>query len=250
MAKPRLVVFAISHYCEKARWAIEHHEIDYELEFVAPGAHVSIAKKLGAPGSSVPILVADGGVVQGSSRIVDWADRVGADDSRRLGSAATSESREIEKRLDEIAGIHVRRYYYSEATVEHPDSVRRIFARHLPFHKKLLLRAIWGQIRKKMIYGLDLGPEQGSESLRVVAGELDWLDGLLADGRAFLVGDRFSRVDLTAASLLAPLALPKEASNLRASRDPASIEVSDRRMGRPQDDDLGSVPVRQPSLGS
>ena len=57
---------------------------------------------------------------------------------------------------------------------------------------------------------MDLGPEQEQESRALVAGELDWLDGLLADGRPFLVGDRFSRVDLTAASLLAALASPPE----------------------------------------
>jgi glutathione S-transferase len=57
---------------------------------------------------------------------------------------------------------------------------------------------------------MDLGPEQRQESRRIVEGELGWLDGLLADGRHFLLGNRFSRADITAASLLAPLALPKE----------------------------------------
>ena len=37
--------------------------------------------------------------------------------------------------------------------------------------------------------------------------ELDWFDGKLADGRAYVAGDRFSRADLTVASLLANFAL-------------------------------------------
>lgn len=48
------------------------------------------------------------------------------------------------------------------------------------------------------------------KSRRIVEQELDRLDGLLADDRRFLLGNRFSRADLTAASLPAPLALPKE----------------------------------------
>ena len=61
-----------------------------------------------------------------------------------------------------------------------------------------------------MIKVMDLGPEQGIESKEIVEGELSWMDGLIADGRRYLVGDRFTRADLTAASLLAPLVIPME----------------------------------------
>lgn len=30
MKKPTLYVFAISHYCEKARWALDFFEVDYQ----------------------------------------------------------------------------------------------------------------------------------------------------------------------------------------------------------------------------
>jgi glutathione S-transferase len=40
--------------------------------------------------------------------------------------------------------------------------------------------------------------------------ELNWLDSKLADGRSYLVGGRFSRVDLTVPSLLAEFARPRE----------------------------------------
>lgn len=61
-----------------------------------------------------------------------------------------------------------------------------------------------------MIDFMDLGPAQGQESKHIVEFELSWLDGLVSDGRHFLIGDQFSRADMTAASLLAPLAVPKE----------------------------------------
>lgn len=73
-----------------------------------------------------------------------------------------------------------------------------------------MLRLAWSRICRYMIHELDLGVEQGRESRLIIETELDWLDGLLADGRAFLFGEHLSRVDISAASLLSPLVLPPE----------------------------------------
>ena len=207
---PVLYVFAISHYCEKARWALDYLGVDYELRFVAPGEHMKIARSLGAPKTSVPFLALPGGVVQGSADIIDWAEANATVTGRSLTPVdADAQSREIESRIDEIAGVHVRRYYYSEALVEYPETVRPIFTRDLPFPKNLLVRFAWGKIRGAMIARMNLGTEQGVESRDITAGELDWIDGMLADGRRFLVGDTLSRADIAVASLLAPLAVPE-----------------------------------------
>jgi glutathione S-transferase len=212
MSLPVLYVFAISHYCEKARWALDFLGVEYELRHLAPGSHLQLTRQLGATGSSLPLLVSEEGVVQGSGSIIDWAESAVSDPSRRLSpdSERQEECRALEQRLDDVAGVHVRRYYYSEAIVEHPDSVRPIFTRDLAASERQRLDENWGLVRQLMMGAMDLGTEQGQESRRIVEDELDWLDGLLSDGRRFLIGDRFSRADLSAASLLAPLALPKQ----------------------------------------
>ena len=204
--RPKLYVFAISHYCEKARWALDHLGIEYELCHVAPGEHAQLAKKLGAPGSSVPYLQIGGNVIQGSANIVDWAEAK----LQRGQSPFAAAGRDIEKRIDDIAGVHVRRYYYSEALVEHPSTVRPIFTRDLPFAKKVMITLAFGKIRKIMMSRMDLGARQGDESKDLLQGELDWVDSLLADGREYLAGDEFSRADIAVASILAPLAIPAE----------------------------------------
>lgn len=212
MNSPTLYIFAISHYCEKARWALDRLGIEYALQHLAPGAHVQAAKQLGADGSSLPLLVSSEGVVQGSGEIVDWADSISPTASKRLG--VDQSDREaclaLEQRLDDIAGVHVRRYYYSEAIVDHPDSVRPMFTRNLAPSDREPLEQNWDLVCRLMTSAMDLGREQREESRRIVEGELRWLDDILADGRSFLLGDRLSRVDITAASLLAPLALPME----------------------------------------
>ena len=212
MSLPVLYVFAISHYCEKARWALDSLGVQYELRHLAPGSHAQVARRLGAAGSSLPLLVSDADVIHGSGAIIDWADSAITDPSKRLSpdSELMDECRALEQRLDDVAGVHVRRYYYSEAIVDHPDTVQPIFTRDLAPSERRSLVENWELVCRLMTGAMDLGREQREESRRIVEAELDWLDGLLADGRRFLLGDRFSRADVTAASLLAPLALPKE----------------------------------------
>lgn len=211
MPKPRLYVFAVSHYCEKARWALDYLQIDYDLYYLGPGHHRKMAKTLGLRRSGLPFMVADGEVVQGSANIIDWAGTASTDGDRRLlPPSAREDCLAIEKRFDDVIGIHARRYCYSAALTEQPRSLRPIFTAHLPRLQKLIVTANWEPITRLMIRGMDLGPRQGDESKQVVDEELRWLDALLSDGRQFLAGDEFSRADIAGASLLAPLVLPRE----------------------------------------
>jgi glutathione S-transferase len=78
-------------------------------------------------------------------------------------------------------------------------------------------------------YGI--GPGAAADCRAKLDVELDWLDGLLADGRPYLAGDRFSRADLTVASLLSALARPKEMLVYRDMRVPDTLAADMRRWG-------------------
>jgi glutathione S-transferase len=210
MTTPTLYVFNISHYCEKARWALDYFGIEHEARHVMPGAHRFIAKKIGAKRGSVPFLQTDDGVIAGSSAIIDWCEVHNAGKRASLSGADPQAVRAIEKRLDDIVGVHVRRFYYSDALINAPASVRPIFSDGLPILQRTAVTLGWSRIVPLMIKGMDLGIEQGLQSRSVIEAELDWLDGLLADGRPYLHGRQWTRADLTAAALLGPLAAPKE----------------------------------------
>ena len=210
MPQPILYVFNISHYCEKARWALDHFGIAHEVRHVMVGMHRGIAKKLGASPKSVPFLQVDGGVIAGSSAIIDWCEAQSNTKALSLKGDHPAQVRAIEKRLDDIAGVHARRFYYSDALISAPATVRPIFSNGLPFWQSALVTLGWPAIVQMMIKGMDLGPKQGAESRAILDQELAWLDALLADGRPYLTGPTWTRADLTAASLLAPLVAPKE----------------------------------------
>ena len=223
MKAPILYVFNISHYCEKARWALDHFGIAYELRHVMVGTHRHIAKKLGAKRGSVPFLQTDGGVIAGSSAIIDWCEAQNFGKRPSLAGEAPDQVRGLEKRLDDIVGVHVRRFYYSDALINDPASVRPIFSNGLPLWQRAAVTLGWSRIVPLMIKGLDLGPEQGQQSRAVMEAELDWLDGLLADGRPYLSGSQWTRADLTAAALLGPLVAPKEHPMVHAVFFPKAV---------------------------
>jgi glutathione S-transferase len=175
-----------------------------------PGLNRRTAKRLGAASGALPFLDSGAGAVAGSGAIIDWGECRRAEGRPSLAGADAAQTLALEERLDRIAGVHIRRFYYSDALLTDPASVRPIFTRDLALLPRLAVTLGWGKIVPRMIRGMDLGLAQGLQSRDLLLGELDWLDGLLADGRRHLSGDQFTRADLTAASLLAPLVNPPQ----------------------------------------
>ncbi|MFT6286841.1 MAG: glutathione S-transferase [Alcanivorax sp.] len=209
MTPPQLYVFAISHYCEKARWALDYLGVEYEINYLAPGLHAERMTSLGANDTSLPVLVNGDELIQGSSDIISWAESA-PNNGRTLDCERSSLINDITNRIDDVLGVHVRRMYYSEALVEHPETVLPIFADYLDDKEAALLREIWKFVVPSMIEKMELGADQGRESRAIVLQQLDWFDELLEDDRDYLLGDTFTRVDLSAASILAPLAMAPE----------------------------------------
>ena len=69
----RLVTIPISHYCEKARWALERAGIPYREERHVQGVHMLMAKRAGG-GITVPVLVTPEGSLGESEDILHWVD--------------------------------------------------------------------------------------------------------------------------------------------------------------------------------
>jgi len=94
---PRLITFAASHFCEKARWALDWHGIAYDEIGWPPGLHLILAKCCGAKQRTVPIVLDGTDVIQGSGAIIDWAESKAQDRGRSLNpKAALDEAKEVE----------------------------------------------------------------------------------------------------------------------------------------------------------
>jgi glutathione S-transferase len=69
----RLVTIPISHYCEKARWALERAGLPYREERHVQGIHRFASRRAGG-GGTTPVLVTPEGSLGESEEILLWVD--------------------------------------------------------------------------------------------------------------------------------------------------------------------------------
>jgi glutathione S-transferase len=204
----RLVTIPISHYCEKARWALERAGLDYREERHVQGIHRIYARRAGGS-STVPVLVTPEGPLGESEQILEWVDGRIVPEERLFGVGPEERERilALSRRLDERLGptgrrlIYVRMFDQPELMLRFnnqgvPGWEDRLIRRGLPFAKRFIEKAL----------AITPGIEREDEA--TVWAEFDWVAEMLSDGRPFLLGDRFTAADLTFAALAAPVVLP------------------------------------------
>jgi len=203
-----LYQFPISHYCEKVRWALDYKKINHKTVNLLPGLHVMKTKKLAAR-SSVPILVDDDKVIQGSGEIISYLDKDHPENSLTpVDEQLKANALKWEKYVDKEIGIHVRRCCY-HILLEHPDIVIKFFAHQGPWYGKPLLRFMFPKLKTKMRDLMDINEETAEASKVALSIAIDKIYNHLQE-HSFLAGNQFSRADLAAASLLAPLRMPEK----------------------------------------
>ncbi len=107
-APARLVTIPISHYCEKARWALDRAGIAYREERHVQIVHRVASRRAGG-GGTVPVLVAPEGVFAQSADILAYADRHGA---QLYPDALRDEVTALERDFDADLGPEGRRWMY------------------------------------------------------------------------------------------------------------------------------------------
>ncbi|MBE9547798.1 MAG: glutathione S-transferase [Proteobacteria bacterium] len=204
----KLYQFPISHYCEKIRWALDYKNIEYESVNLIPGLHIKQTKKMGLR-SSVPILQHGGKYIQGSINIIDYLDLTFPQSQLSSGSVVLkSEALEWEKYLDKEVGVHVRRCIY-HILLDHPAIVKPFFLKDGPWYGPLYLFLAYPKLVKVMREFMNINPESAAQSRKALNLAVDKLDAHYK-GNNFLAGEQFSRADLSAAALLAPLTMEKQ----------------------------------------
>ena len=204
----RLVTIPISHYCEKARWALERAGIPYSEERHVQGIHRLAARRAGG-GATVPVLVTPDGVFGESEAILAWVDEH-IPPEHRLFPAEADERAEVEalcRRLDEGLGPTGRRLMYTHM-LTHRKLMLRFNNAGVPAWEDRALRFGWPVIVRWAKRELGIRPGIEVEDEAAVWRELDFVAELLSDGREYLCGDRFGAADLTFAALSASMIVP------------------------------------------
>jgi glutathione S-transferase len=200
-----------SHFCEKARWALDTAGVAYSEEGHCPGLHRFAVKRAGGR-SSVPILVSESGeVLTQSSAIVRFADERAAGD-RKLSPEdprLRAEADALEARFDEDLGPDVRRFVYFHLLPERAAAFR-LFDIKTPRAERVAVRVAFPLLRRFMRRMMRIDAASALESRDRTRRTFEEVGALLRDGRPFLTGDRFTGADITFAALSAPMVQPKE----------------------------------------
>ncbi len=204
----RLVTIPISHYCEKARWALDRAGIPYREERHVQGIHRVAARRAGG-GQTVPVLVTPEGAIGESEEILRWVDER-IPEERRLFPSDPGERAEVEalsRRFDERLGPSGRRFMYVKM-LSQPKLMIRFNDQGVPPWEDRALRMGWPLAVRFLGRALGIRPGVEVEDEAAVWRELDFAAELLADGRLHLAGERFSAADLTFAALSASVVVP------------------------------------------
>jgi glutathione S-transferase len=231
--EPRLFQIKISHYSEKARWALAHKRVTYESSYPPPGAHMLIAMWLTrGEMKTLPVLQLDGERIGDSSRIIAELERRYPDPPLYPDDPGDRErALAIEDYFDEQVGSHARLLAFHEA-IQDPSAFGPLAAELAPrpLNRFSVAAAPIASGFVRLRYGV--ASKEAAETARrqIVAG-FDRVESELGSGE-YLVGGRFGVADLTAASLLFPIVLPPEAPQLPPP--PAALaQFRDSLSGRP-----------------
>ena len=200
---PRLITIPISHYCEKARWALERAEIPYREEPHLQAIHWVHVWRAGR-GRTAPVLVTADGPLTESSDILRWVDS--RSDLRLYPDA---EAAALEAHFDAELGPHGRRWMYHRI-FERPDLVREYGVTGVPRWERALLPPFLRVVRRLVNRYLDVDDTTAAESRERVRAVFDEVGDRLADGRRYLVGEHFTAADLTFAALAGAVLLPEQ----------------------------------------
>lgn len=204
----RLITIPISHYCEKARWALERAGMSYREERHVQGIHQFAARRAGG-GKTVPVLVTPDGAVGDSAEILAWVDERTPPENRLFPAepAARDDVERLCRRLDEGLGPDGRQLMYIHMLAQ-PKLALRFNNLGVPRWEDRTIRLGWPLARSFVKRELGIHPASEAEDEAAVFSELDFVAELLADGRPHLCGERFSAADLTFAALSAPVVVP------------------------------------------
>jgi glutathione S-transferase len=218
----RLYTFSLSHFSEKIRWTLSASDIAFEEVPWTPFFHVPSALRRGGK-TTVPILETTGMTVQDSTRILLWLEQNRAPFSLLPTHPPERDAAlAVEARFDH-AGSHVVRYAYS-TVLDDVESVVRFWTVDASPRQARVIRRWFPVLRWVFRRKLRMSAASVAQSREAIASSVEWLESQGVADRPYLIGDRLTIADLTAAALLAPLACPDEHPIYGSARYRAGIE--------------------------
>ena len=219
--RPVLWHLEISHYNEKARWALDYKGVAHVRRAVTPALQELRARRLRA-GRTTPILEMNGRAIGDSTRIIEEIERrwrepplypVDPEERRR--------ALDLEDYFDERCGHHVRRVLFGDNLAQPEKFLTMVYgADHPGFGLLKTFSPVFCRVVKRRFR---IRPETVEKSREAVRAAFDRIEAEVGPS-GYLVGESFTVADLTAASILAVLVVPPEFPYIKLHPDERTAE--------------------------
>ncbi|MFT4570580.1 MAG: glutathione S-transferase [Hyphomicrobiaceae bacterium] len=216
--------FEMSHFNDKARWALAFKGLEHTRESYLPGPHMVLIRRLSGQ-VQTPVLVVDNDTIPGTAAIIDRLERDHPTPALYPSDPAErAEALAVQERFDNEVGPATRTVIFSEL-INEDAYLASMFGGSVSALKRSLYRASLPLAKPMIAKGNGTAdPENVRRCLERTQVALDEIaERTVATG--FMVGDSFSVADLTAAALMAPISNPTHPDMARPQPVPPSIQA-------------------------
>jgi glutathione S-transferase len=230
---PILWHLEVSHFSEKARWALDYKRVVHERRTPLPGLHrlTALALTRGAH-DRLPVLGLEGRRIGDSTAIIAALEThrpdpplYPGDPERRRRALA------LEEHFDEQLAPRLRRLFWHHTLGDTEATLRAAMPSAGPARRRVMrvLAPVAVPIVRR---DYDVREATAADALEGVRAALDRVERELGGGD-YLVGDSFTIADLTAAALFTPVLAPPQRPYAPDEPAPALLELRAELSARP-----------------
>ena len=208
MDPPLLWHIPLSHFSEKARWALDYKGIAHRRHVLGPDYLIRVWRATGR--GKLPVLWLDGRAIADSTRIIAALEEGYPEPSLYPSDpAARQRALALEDDLDEALGPAVRATIMVPLLRHDPDIALRVLTTGMGDRAYRTLRPLLRVFPSFYRFRHKIQEDKLERDRAIVAAALDCIEQE-RQNRTYLVGEPFTVADLTAAALLGALLQPPE----------------------------------------
>lgn len=222
----------VSHYNEKVRWALDYKGIPHVRKAPLPGFHgfYALALTRGAQ-RRFPVLALDGRRIGDSTAIIAALEEYRPEPPLYpAGPGERARALDLEDFFDEELAPSLRRFVFHHM-LDDPDAVLDAVFRERDSRRARVMRRLGPVFAIGVRRDYGIAEESAVRALSDIRAAMDRLEREIQPS-GYLVGDRFSVADLTAAALFTPLLSPPGRQYAPPTLTPPLLEVREELAAR------------------
>lgn len=232
----RLITIPVSHYCEKTRWALARSQVLFVEECHMPPFHRFATRQIGkrsksdpipqteqnmspinrfivrqVGGQTVPVLITETAILRSSDEILNYIDAISPDELKLypINPDDRQQVDELVHIFDSVLAPAVRLWAYSYI-MSQSHLVQPLWCKNVPWFERLLFPVMFPWLRSNVTQMYDINDASIVAADESIGQIFEMVGSLLADGRSYLVGGRFTAADLAFVTLAAAVVLAPE----------------------------------------